>query len=154
MKRISLFLLPFTALAALPGHACDLQIDQAWVRSAPPGAAVLAGYAVLRNTGKQALTVSSLSSPQFASVEIHESLEQDGVAKMRRIERLEVPAGGAVHLEPSGKHLMLMGPKAEIDAASKVELIVADCAPALQIDFPVRESAESADQSHEHHHHH
>lgn len=154
MKRICLIVLPLAALFAAPSQACDLQVDQAWVRSAPPGASVLAGYAVLRNSGTQALTVSSITSPQFTSVEIHESLEQDGVAKMRRIERLEIPANGEIHLEPSGKHLMLMGPKAELAAGSKVELNVADCEPALSVDFPLRESADSADHGHEHHHHH
>lgn len=154
MKRVSYFLISFSALAAIPVHACDLQVDQGWVRAAPPGAAVLAGYAVLRNAGAQPLTVSSLSSPQFGSVEIHESSEEGGMARMRRIETLEIPAHGQVRLEPSGKHLMLMQPKAGIAAGSNVELLVAACEPALKVDFPVRESAEAVDDAHEHHHHH
>lgn len=152
MKRLGFILLPL-ALMAASTQACDLQIDQGWVRSAPPGASVLAGYGVLRNHGAQPIAVSSISSAQFGAIEIHESSEQDGVARMRRIDRLEIPANGEVRLEPSGKHLMLMQPKAELVVGSKVELLVADCDPALRVELPVREGPAEAEHSHEHHHH-
>ncbi|NNF40991.1 MAG: copper chaperone PCu(A)C, partial [Woeseiaceae bacterium] len=43
----------------------------------------------------------------------------DGVARMRRLEKIEIPAGTNTVLAPGGKHLMLMRPtKTPADAVS------------------------------------
>jgi copper(I)-binding protein len=56
------------------------------------------------------------------SCEIHEtSMDSSGMAGMHPIERLEIPAGGTVTLEPGGYHLMLMDAEA-MTVGSTVEL--------------------------------
>jgi copper(I)-binding protein len=42
-------------------------------------------------------------------VHLHTVEERDGVAKMRAIEAVEVPAGQRVRLAPKSTHVMLMG---------------------------------------------
>jgi len=69
-----------------------------------------AGYFALTNNTDDVITVSSVVSPEFESVEIHESLLENGVAKMRRIPELSIPARSTVTFEPGGKHLMLKRP--------------------------------------------
>jgi len=41
---------------------------------------------------------------------------------MHPIDRLEIPPGGTVSLEPGGYHLMLMGVGAELKVGGKIEL--------------------------------
>lgn len=101
-----------TALLASSGvWACDLKVQSAWIREAPGTATMLAGYAVLSNVGSKPLTLVSLRSAAFAQVEMHESTTDKGIAKMRDVDQLQIPAQGKVEFSPSGKHFMLVQPK-------------------------------------------
>jgi copper(I)-binding protein len=51
-------------------------------------------------------------------VQIHETIIEDGIARMRPLPQLDVPPGGNVKLERGGKHLMLMRPTGQSDAVS------------------------------------
>ncbi len=75
-----------------------------------PGMGMSAGYLEIRNNTKDAVAITRVDSPQYGAVELHESTVVDGVARMRPIESLDIPAGGTVTLERGGKHLMLMRP--------------------------------------------
>lgn len=77
-----------------------------------------AGYLSFTNNSKDVISISHVVSPEFEDVEIHESLLEDGVAKMRRIEELSIPARSSVSLQPGGKHLMLMRPTGALDTVS------------------------------------
>ena len=72
-----------------------------------PGQQMSAGYLSLTNNTGEAISISRVVSPQFEAVEMHESLLENGVAKMRRIPQLTVPPNSTVSLERGGKHLML-----------------------------------------------
>jgi copper(I)-binding protein len=97
-----------------PLLAANIEIFEAM-----PGKTMSAGYLTLINNTDVAITISNVASPEFESVEIHESILEDGVAKMRRIAELLIPADAKLTLERGGKHLMLMRP---IGAAKQVTL--------------------------------
>ena len=78
------------------------------ITAAMPGRTMSAGYLDLTNNTDVAVSISSIVSPQFNSVEMHESLLENGVAKMRRIPELSIPANSTLTLKRGGKHLMLM----------------------------------------------
>lgn len=142
----------FTALAfaALsPAHAAGrLVVEQAWIRAAPPGAAMLAGYALLRNEGDEALSIDAVDSAEFATASLHETREENGVAKMRALPSLLIRPGGEVELAPGGKHLMLMQPKAAVDAGKSVdvEFVLGDRSR-VKAAFVVREDAPARDDT-------
>lgn len=101
----------FAVLSACDGDAEPPLIATAIIiNESVPGKAMSAGYLSLRNTTHDEISISRVTSPDFGAVEIHESLLQDGIAKMRRVEKLLIPANSTVSLEPGGKHLMLMLP--------------------------------------------
>ena len=83
-----------------------------------PGMKMSAAYLTLTNNTDTALRVTQVSSPQFGSVELHESTVEDGVARMRELPELVIPPRGAVALERGGKHLMLMSPGGDSDDVS------------------------------------
>ena len=71
-----------------------------------PGAAWL----TIRNSGETDRLLGA-RSPAAERVELHTHIHEGGVMMMRRMEGLDVPAGGRVALEPGGDHLMLFGLK-------------------------------------------
>ncbi len=83
-----------------------------------PGGKMSAGYLSLHNNTRDAIRISHVTSPQFDAVEIHESSIDDGIAKMRRVPELLIPAGSTVSLQRGGLHLMLMRPTTHSDSVS------------------------------------
>ena len=74
-----------------------------------------AGYLDLTNNTDVAISISSVVSPQFKSVEMHESLLENGVARMRSVPELSIPADSTIALKRGGKHLMLMQANGSIE---------------------------------------
>ena len=94
-----LLLAPARALEAVDG----------WMRALPPGQPTAAAYLTLRNPAAESVRVVSARADFARTLEIHESRQVDGMWRMRRLDGLEVPAGGSVSLEPGGAHLMIFG---------------------------------------------
>jgi copper(I)-binding protein len=85
-------------------------VSDAWVR-APMGLEVPgAGYLTITSQADVADWLVAATSPIAADIEIHETTTNaDGTTGMGPVDRIEVPAGGTVALEPGGYHLMLLG---------------------------------------------
>lgn len=128
-----------------------LAVEDAWIRTAPPTATMRAGYAILRNTGDAPLVIRSVTSDVFGDVSVHATTIENGMARMRELERLQLAAGDSVTLEPGGKHLMLMRPARELDAGAKVVIrFEIEDGSSAEAEFVVRDTAASADD-HAHH---
>ena len=85
------------------------------VTSPRPGAAMSAGYLEISNRSDTALTITRVDSPQFGKVEMHQTIVEDGIARMRPLDKLDIAPGEAAVLERGGKHLMLMAPVADAE---------------------------------------
>ena len=120
-SRVVLFcaLLGVAANAAAAGR---LVVEHAWIRSAPPSALMRAGYAVLRNDGDAPVTVTGADSADFADVQVHQTVLEDGVERMRPTGRIDIAPGRSVEFAPGGKHFMLIRPKRELPAGAKVKI--------------------------------
>lgn len=99
-----------------------LQADGAWIREAPPGSTVLAGYLNLTNSGATPVTVTGVSSPDFGSGEIHLSRVDAGMATMIPVAELLIPPGKEIRLQPGSYHLMLFRPVRELHDGDVVTL--------------------------------
>lgn len=98
-----------------------------------PGRGTSAGYLVLTNNTAEPIRITRITSPQFDTVEIHQTTVEDGVARMRRLDAQVVPPRGSVALERGGKHLMLMGAR---DLGETVSLqLFSEDAPVLALDY-------------------
>lgn len=100
--------LAMAALAAVAGEAGKVSVTGAWARATPEGAKNGAAYVVLKGGTGEADTLVGGSSPVAGVVEVHTHLEEDGVMKMRRVEKLAVAPGSTQVFAPGGLHLMLM----------------------------------------------
>jgi copper(I)-binding protein len=110
---VCLFLAACGGEARPPLVATDIVITQPM-----PGRQMSAGYISLTNNTNTAISITHVVSPDFEAVEMHESLLEGGVAKMRRIDELTIPANSTVSLERGGKHLMLMRPRGALEMVS------------------------------------
>ncbi|MDP4789983.1 MAG: copper chaperone PCu(A)C, partial [Haliea sp.] len=97
------------ALMVLPvAQASQAQVvlEGAWVRALPPTQTRTAAYLTVRNTGAEVLAITGGTASGAGRVELHETLEVDGMMRMQQQSVVEVPAGGSVELAPGGLHLM------------------------------------------------
>ena len=74
------------------------------------------GYVTLTNNSDMTISITSVTSPQFANIEMHETIIENNIARMRPIDELVIAPGNTVKLKRGGKHLMLMQPDASIDS--------------------------------------
>ena len=139
----------FALLAVFGGSAFAAGVEAPWVRPTAPGAKVGGAFMTLVG-GKEADRMISASSPVAAVVELHTHLMEDGVAKMRAIPVIEVPAGGKVELKPGGLHLMLINLKAPLKAGETVPLKLR-FEKAGEVDILVPVSAQAPAGGHSHH---
>ena len=108
--RVSILLLAML-LSACGTPEAPLVISELEITKPMPGMKMSAGFLVITNQTNETARITSVSSPQFEAVEIHETTIADGISRMRELEALEVPGRSSVVLERGGKHLMLMRPR-------------------------------------------
>ncbi|HVJ61888.1 MAG TPA: copper chaperone PCu(A)C [Tahibacter sp.] len=150
------YALLIVSLVSLPAAAAGkLVVDDAWIRAAPPGVRMLAGYARLTNAGDAPLVVTGATSAAFGDVSLHASAVEDGVAKMRPLPRLTIAPGATETLAPGGKHLMLMQPAATLEVGAKATItLTVEGGGDGTAEFVVRDGAPEAEGSgHAHHDH-
>jgi copper(I)-binding protein len=90
-------------------HLGSLHIIHPWSREIPKGSPVASGYLVIENNGTTPDRLIGGSAEIAGKFQIHEMKTENGVMKMRQLEKgIEIPPGKTVKLEPSGYHIMLM----------------------------------------------
>lgn len=109
MKRTILAVL---ALAALGGGQAlaegTLAVSDAWARPTIPTRPG-AGYLTLANTGDAPVVLTGARAEGAEKIELHTTVDENGVVKMLHLESLEIAPGETVVFGPGGTHFMLMG---------------------------------------------
>ncbi|MBF6601470.1 MAG: copper chaperone PCu(A)C [Sphingorhabdus sp.] len=107
-----LFSIFSATIAALFLTACGqgdvLLVEKAVVNLSPVDGNPSAGYFTVRG-GPEDVTLVAVTADDSMRLEMHETVEEDGVSKMQAVEKVAIPAGGTVKFEPGGKHLMIWG---------------------------------------------
>lgn len=118
---IAILLSGSAAALAEDVKAGDLVISQAWSRATPGGAKVAGGYLVIENKGTAPDRLVGVSADIAGKAEIHEMAMDNGVMKMRALDKgLVVDPGKTVKLAPGGNHLMLQELKGPFKQGDKV----------------------------------
>jgi hypothetical protein len=125
------------ALPALAAGATEITVSDPWARPNLPGRPT-AAYMRIENAGETADRLTGASSPLFGTIELHTTLEEDGVMKMQAVEAIEAPAGGGVSLAPGGYHLMLFEPAEALREGTHFPLVLEfERAGAVGVTVPV-----------------
>ncbi len=153
LKTIPVAMLVMLAGCGGPSAPPGTEVSEAWSPETPPGASVGAGYMTIRNGTGTDDVVTAMESPVAGSVEAHTMTMDDGMMRMRKVENLEVPAGGTVVLEPGEMHLMLIDLKHPLVAGSRYPLTLTfKVAGKVQADVEVRGSGAPTDDQQDHPH--
>jgi hypothetical protein len=123
---------------ALPAWA-QVSAERPWSRATPPGAKVAAGFMQLKNAGAADRVVGA-SSAVAGRVEMHVTVREGEVMKMREVKAFDLPAGGTFELKPGGAHLMLMDLKRPLKKGETVPLTLKlEKGGELKLDLSVEE---------------
>jgi copper(I)-binding protein len=113
--------LPVIALLMLAAGGCGdqpegppLVVTDVTVLEPMAGMDMTAGYFVLDNRGSDTIRITAVTSPQFGRIEMHETIVENDIARMRPIGEIVVLPGERVVFEPGGRHLMLFEPRRPI----------------------------------------
>jgi copper(I)-binding protein len=108
----------------LPASAfAELEIVDAWIKNLPPSVPMRAGYMTIHNPGETAVTILSIRSDAFASIDIHRSVMQDGMMRMDPVTSLSIAPGESLQLAPGGYHLM-MQPLQATRPGQEIEIVL------------------------------
>lgn len=150
-RRLSTFALLMCFAIAPAFAAGKLEIRDAWIRSAPPNATMLAAYATLHNAGDAPITINAVEAAGFDDTSLHETVLVGDVSQMRARGDLVIEPGAIVAFAPAGKHIMLMKPTQSPTPGSAVaitfnfadggnqsaQFVIRDAAPGDETAMPV-----------------
>lgn len=99
---------PMLAVAQIDG----VEISEPRMRLPPNGRDVTAAYLTMTNSSDKPQKLVGANSPKADRIELHAHLKgADGMAQMRQVDQVEIPAKGTAVLAPGGLHLMVFGIK-------------------------------------------
>lgn len=117
----------------------DLKLTAPWIRASVPGQVNGAGYIQIDNKAAQADRLISATTNGVSRVELHTIITDNGVAKMREVPGIDVPANGAVKLMPGGFHIMFLGLTAPFKADTTVPVTLKfEKAGEVKVDFEIK----------------
>ena len=152
MKVVKIFASILFLVVASTAGASDVEIEDAWVREAPPGMSMLAGYMVVENRTGKDLVMTGATSSAFGSIEMHQTIIKDGMATMVQQQSVRIPARSKFRFEPKGYHLMLMQPKKDLRQGDRVKITLQFSNRKSVVEsFPVRRGG--GDMMHDHESH-
>ncbi len=123
-RHAALVAAAFLAASPVSGalaQTATMTVDKPWTRVAQQGG-VGGVFLTLRNTGTQPDKLVSANSPVCRSTELHTTIKEGEVMRMRQVQSVDVPAGGSTELRPGGLHVMLMGLSQPLVQGTKIPL--------------------------------
>lgn len=151
-RKLSLFLmLTFTVSFAYAHTDGGVVVKDAWVREAPPVSPVLAGYMTIENHTGKVKELTEVKSSAFQKIEMHITMQKDGMASMEKQDKLPIAAEGKIVLKPGGTHLMLINPVKPVKAGDSVSFVLkfSDGGKSI-ISVPVKKAASMSSGHHKH----
>jgi periplasmic copper chaperone A len=103
------------------GAAQSITVKNPWVRWLP-GNLPAAGYATLVNNGDKPIDLVDISSADYGSAMLHQTVSNGSTQKMVMADKLTVPAHGQAQIAPGGYHVMLEDAKHKVAPGDTVHL--------------------------------
>ncbi|WIO74070.1 copper chaperone PCu(A)C [Porticoccaceae bacterium LTM1] len=141
-KRCSVVLVGLLC-AQLTGCFTDdsakLEVVDPYVRAIPSGRTVTAAFFTLDNKSDQTCHLVAATADNVERAELHNHILEDGLMKMREVDKVVVPAGEQTIFKPGGLHIMLYGVSRNMSHGDKIQLTLEfeDC-DNLAVDAEVR----------------
>ena len=157
LKPIFKHLFKFVVLSTIASSAmANVVLIEGHVRAMPASVPNSAAYLTLENHYSADVKLVAVTTTIAKEAQLHTIIEESGVVKMRQVSGFTVPSHGALTLQPTGEHIMLLSLTKALNEGSKVPLTLTfDNGESLDIELPVlKQSATQSDDNNQHHHHH
>jgi copper(I)-binding protein len=154
LKAVCLALVPMVASLA---HAGDIMVKDGWARASIGNASNSAAYMTVMTHGDAADRLIAASTPVAGRAELHNHIMEDGIARMRPVDAIDVKPGEPMTLEPGGLHIMLMDLTEKLEPGADVPLTLTfENAGDVTVELPVQPIGASApsDDAHQGHDEH
>lgn len=110
-----------TRFITLVADTTGITCDQLWARPTAGAGTTGAAYFTLTNNGPPDQLIGA-STPIAASADLHETINDNGVMRMRPVTAIALAPGKTVTFSPGGYHVMLTGLKAPLKAGDSFPL--------------------------------
>ncbi len=130
-----------TATPSSAGQAVgNLRVTDVVARPGPAGG-ISGAFLTVVNTGSSPDRLVSASSPVAPTTELHETIDDNGVMKMRpALSGFEIPANGRLELKPGGKHVMFVGLTSAVAVGNQLEITLTfEKAGTITLKAPVKQ---------------
>lgn len=101
--------------------AAGISLEHVWARASAGAGTTGAVYLTVTDHGQPDQLVGA-STPAAGAAELHETINDNGVMKMRPLARVVLDPGKPVTFKPGGYHVMLTGLKAPLKAGDSFPL--------------------------------
>lgn len=91
-----------------------VRVSKAWARATVSKAHAGAAYVTIANGGAASDKLVSVSTPAAGRAEMHTTIKDGDIMRMRAVEHIEIGPKAMVTLQPGGVHIMLMDLKAPL----------------------------------------
>jgi copper(I)-binding protein/putative intracellular protease/amidase len=109
------------ASARVESDASKIVIKDAWVQEMPASRKVTAAYMVIENNSTSEVTLLAARTERAQTVELHKVEVENNMMRMRKLERITIPAGSRVELT-GDLHIMLIDLNAPIQQGDQVPI--------------------------------
>ena len=112
-----------TENSAKPGVPAEqMVIRDAWIQEMPPSKKITAAHMVIENLSGWETALVAASTGIAESVELHRAEQDNGMMRMRKLDRIALPVGKT---DLTGElHIMLIGLKAPLKEGDQVPLVL------------------------------
>ena len=119
-----------------------LTVTDAWARPSTGMDMASAAYLTISNGTAQDDALLGVATPAARNPEIHEtSADSSGMMAMHPVDRVDIPAGQTVTLQPGGFHIMLNDLTGDLTVGATIELTLTfEKAGDIQVTATVRAS--------------
>ena len=124
--------------------AADTQVGQIvihdpWARASLGASGTSAAYMIIEVTGDQPDQLIGAASPIAKHAQLHAEVMDNGIAKMRPVDAVEVAPGTPTVLAPGGLHIMLMGVQGKLVEGQTMPLeLTFETAGKVELEVPIR----------------
>ncbi|MCP3669590.1 MAG: copper chaperone PCu(A)C [Gammaproteobacteria bacterium] len=119
--------------------ADDISILDPYVRAMPPGQPTSLAFMGIMNNSNKDHALRDAEGTVAKKLELHTHILKNGMLHMRKVEKIDLPAGKKVMLQSGGMHVMLIGLKQDLKPGDMVAInLVFEDGSKKKLDVPVR----------------
>ena len=154
MRHVFIVATAVLGMAVVPQNARAqapvVEVSAAWARATTSSARVGGAFLTLTAIGAPDRIVSG-STPVAERVELHVTLNDAGIMRMRPVEELVVTLGEPTVLKPGGPHIMLMGLKRPLTRGDSFPMTITFAkAPPVTVTVTVQAAGAAGPGAHSH----